>query len=97
MKIKLHNKEEKNLRIKQSLMLTKNKRLSQKCVVYKIKINEKALSKRQKEQLKMLFVEGKRFYNYEISLLKNGMFKNVDPLDIKDVVHLDKDRNEILS
>ena len=46
MKIKLHNKKEKNLRIKQTLMKTKEKRLSQRCVVYKVKINEGALTKK---------------------------------------------------
>lgn len=97
MKIKIHNKEEKNLRIKQTLINTKEKRLSQRCVVYKIKVNESALSKKQREELKMLFVEGKWFYNHELRLLKNGIFKDVDPLDIEDVIHLDKDKNEVNS
>lgn len=77
--------------------MTKNKRLSQRCIVYKIKINEGALTKKQKEQLKMLFVEAKWFYNHELSLLKNGTFKDIDPLDIKDVMHYDKDGNELIS
>ena len=97
MKIKLHNKKEKNLRIKQTLMKTKEKRLSQRCVVYKIKVNESALTKTQKEQLQMLFVESKWFYNHELRLLKDGIFKDVDPLDINEVIHLDKDKNEITS
>ena len=93
----MHNKEEKNLRIKQTLIKTKEKRLSQRCVVYKIKVNESALSKKQREELKMLFVEGKWFYNHELRLLKDGIFKDVDPLDIEDVIHLDKDKNEVNS
>lgn len=97
MKIKLHNKKEKNLRIKETLMKTKNKRLSQRCVVYKIKVNESALTKTQKEQLKMLFVEAKWFYNHELRLLNDGTFKDVDPLSIKDVLHLDKNKNEVIS
>ena len=96
-KIKLYNKSEKNIKIKASLINTKNKRLSQRCVVYKVKINESSLTKHQKEQLKMLFVEGKWFYNYELRLLKDGIFKDVDPLDIKDVIHLDKNRNKLKS
>ena len=64
-------------------MKTKEKRLSQRCVVYKIKVNEDALTKKQKEELKMLFVEGKWFYNHELRLLKDGTFKDTDPLDIK--------------
>lgn len=97
MKIKLHNRKEKNLKIKQTLLKTKNKRLSQQCVVYKIKINESALSKIQKEQLKMLFVEAKWFYNHELQLLKDGQFKDINPLDIVDVRHFNKDKNEIVT
>lgn len=78
-------------------MKTKNKRLSQRCVVYRVKVNESALTKVQKEQFKMLFVEGKWFYNHELRMLKDGTFKDVDPLDIKDVIHLDKDKNELTS
>lgn len=78
-------------------METKKKRLSQKCIVYKVKINESALTKKQKEELKMLFVEAKWFYNYELRLLKDGMFKTIDPLDIKDVARFDKDKHEITS
>ena len=96
-KIKIHNRDEKNLKIKASLMKTKNKRLSQRCVVYRVKVNESALTKVQKEQFKMLFVEGKWFYNHELRMLKDGTFKDVDPLDIKDVIHLDKDRNDLIS
>lgn len=95
--MKLHNKKEKNLRIKQTLIKTKEKRLSQRCVVYKIKVNEDALSKKQKEELKMLFVEGKWFYNHELRLLKDGTFKDIDPLGIEHVIHLDKDKNELTS
>ena len=91
----VHNRQEKNLRIKQTLMKTKEKRLSQRCVVYKVKVNEDALTKKQKEELKMLFVEGKWFYNHELRLLKDEIFKDVDPLDIEDVIHLDKDKNEL--
>lgn len=45
----------------------------------------------------MLFVEAKWFYNHELNLLKNGTFKDIDPLDIKDVIHYDKDGNELVS
>lgn len=78
-------------------MKTKEKRLSQRCVVYKIKINESALAKTQKEQLKMLFVEAKWFYNYELRLLKDGLFKDTNPLNIENVIHLDKDKNKVNS
>ena len=75
-------------------MKTRQKRLSQRCAVYKVKVNEDALTKKQKEELKMLFVEGKWFYNHELRLLNDGTFKDIDPLDIENVIHLDKDKHE---
>jgi len=45
----------------------------------------------------MLFIEGKRFYNHEVALVKDGTFKDVNPLSIKDVVHLDKDKTKLTS
>ena len=46
----------KNKKIKQSMQATLEKRSSQTCFVYRIKIDESHLSNKQKEQLKMLFV-----------------------------------------
>jgi len=45
----------------------------------------------------MLFIEAKWFYNQELQFLKNGMFKDIDPLDISDVIHYDKNKNKICS
>lgn len=45
----------------------------------------------------MLFVEAKWFYNYELRLLNDGTFKNIDPLNIENIIHLDKDKNEVVS
>lgn len=46
----------------------------------------------------MMFVEGKWLYNFIIGKLKDKDFslRGFNPL-IKDVVHLDKDGNEVLS
>lgn len=89
---------DKNEKIKESLLKTKAKRLNQKCIVYKFKINESKLSKKQKSELKMMFVEGKWFYNYVISNLhsKDFSLSKFNPL-IKTVTHFDKDGNEIES
>jgi putative transposase len=53
----------KNQSIKQSIKATHDKRKNQVCSVYKVKIQENKLSKKQKEELKMLFVEAKWIYN----------------------------------
>ena len=88
----------KNLKIKEALQKTRQKRSSQKCMVFKFKINKSKLSKKQKEELEMMFVEGKWFYNNVISNLRNESFslKDFNPL-IPEVKHLDKDKNEIIS
>lgn len=46
---------------------TRAKRLNQICHVYMVKIDESRLSKLQKEQIKMLFVEAKWIYNFVLS------------------------------
>ena len=50
---------EKNIKIKESFLKTREKRKYQECHCFSIKIQENRLSKIQKEQLKMLFVEAK--------------------------------------
>ena len=62
-----------------------------------MKIVEKRLNKKQREELKMLFVEGKWFYNYILRLHENAKLNSINTTEIKEVIHLDKDRNEIVS
>jgi len=50
-------------KIKQTLKETKLKRRSQKCKVFTVKIDESRLNNKEKEQLKMFFVEAKWLYN----------------------------------
>ena len=52
------------------------KRKSQICRVYKVKIDESKLSRRQREELKMLFVEAKWFYNWLLANKEN--LKNIN-------------------
>ena len=90
---------DKNAKIKASILKTRKKRSRQKCIVLKFKINESKLSKKQKNELQMMFVEGKRFYNYIVSKLQEKDFSlsAFNPLSIKEVEHLDKDRNKVVS
>lgn len=64
--------EEKKAKIKASLSETREKRKSQVCRVFKVKIQQNRLSKKQKEELKMIFVEAKWVRNYIIGLIKDG-------------------------
>lgn len=86
----------KNEQIRQSLKETREKRKSQECKVYSLKIQANKLSKKQKESLKMMFVEGKWFWNYIVDFTETNDIKDID-LKIKEVKHFDKEHNEIIS
>ena len=88
----------KRAAIKATRQATALKREHQVCKVYECKIVEKRLNKKQHEELDMLFVEGKWFYNHVLSLKKNGQhLKNINTTAIKDVKHFDRDKNEVVS
>ena len=88
----------KKASIRKALLATAAKRKTQVLKVYECKIVEKRLNKKQKEQLEMLFLEGKWFYNHILSLHKSGQKLNaINTTHIKEVKHFDKDRNEIES
>ena len=55
--------EEKNLKIKESLRETKERRSDMDCRVYSVKIQENRLSKAKLEKLYRCFLEGKWLYN----------------------------------
>ena len=57
----------KNKQISQTMSETRKKRQNQICRVFHVKIQENKLSKLQKEQLQMIFVEGKRYKNHIIN------------------------------
>ena len=89
---------EKKLSIKASIAATAAKRKSQVLKVYECKIVEKRLNSRQREQLKMLFVEGKWFYNHVLGLHREGTeLQKINTTTIKSVDHLDKDGNVLTS
>jgi putative transposase len=62
------------------MQATLEKRSSQSCFVYKIKIDESHLSIKQKEQLKMIFVEAKWIYN---DILNYSKTNNIATYDTK--------------
>lgn len=64
--------KEKNAQIKKTLAETKERRKSQKCFVFSTKIDYSKLNKLQKEQLQMLFFEGKWIYNDILNFINNG-------------------------
>ena len=68
----------KNQNIKKTMKETMTRRTSQSCGVYKVKIDESRLSKKQKEQLKMIFVEAKWFYNNILSWSENHDINDFD-------------------
>ena len=73
---------------------TMAKRKGQQCRVYKVKIDESRLSAKQKDQLKMLFVEAKWLYNDCLNWLdeNNGKYAS-DYIISKQITKLDKDGN----
>ena len=101
MKSKIDNrsvcKDSKKASIRASLLATAAKRQNQVLKVYELKIVQKRLNKRQKEELQMLFVEGKWFYNYVLKLHKDVKLNDINTTNIKEVIHLDKDGNELKS
>ena len=93
---RLQCSDEKKSKIKMTKQATSLRRQHQVCKVYECKIVEKRLNNRQREELKMLFVEGKWFYNHVLSMKKNGIkLRDINTTSIKDVKHFDKDGNKI--
>jgi len=71
--------EDKKSKIKQSIQETREKRKTQRCCVFELKIDYSKLNKIQKENLKMYFVEAKWLYNFFLS--NNDIFKQSDKID----------------
>ena len=59
--------------IKASRLATAQKRKNQICKIFECKIVEKRMNKKQKEELEMLFVEGKWFYNHILNIHQSGI------------------------
>ena len=76
-----------------SKQATAIRRQHQVCKVFECKIVEKRLNNKQREELKMLFVEGKWFYNHLLTLHKDSSLRGINVCRIKEVDHFDKDGN----
>lgn len=85
---------ERNRLIGENGLKTRMKRTKQKCVTFKFKIDYSNCNKQQKEYIKMLFVEAKWIYNYLIS--QDDIF-SFDYKNLNQVIHKDKNRNDIIS
>ena len=87
----------KKAAIKATRFATASRRQNQVCKVFECKIVEKRLNIRQKEQLKLLFVEGKRFYNHVLNIHQNGIsLKDINTTSIKSVDCFTKDKKKML-
>lgn len=91
--------DEKKNKIKMTKKQTQLRRQNQIVKTYECKIVEKRLNKKQHEELDMLFLEGKWFYNHVLNLKKsNGKkLQDINSTKISEVSHFDKDKNQITS
>ena len=85
---------EKNNRIREKSKQTREKRKSQICRVYRVKIDFSHLNEAQKEHLKMLFVEAKWLYNDALTFMNDHDISEHDT-KIVTVHGLNKDKNPI--
>jgi len=90
-------REEKNKQIAQTIKATYEKRASQVCRVFTVKIQDNQLSKVQREQLKMIFVEAKWLKNSILAWTKENPENKVWDYDTKKktIIHKDKDMNDV--
>ena len=72
---------EKNNRICEKGKQTKEKRKSQVCRVYQVKIDISHLNEAQKKHLKMLFVEAKWLYNDALTFMNDHDISEYDTKD----------------
>ena len=84
----------KNTRIREQGKQTREKRKSQICRVYLVKIDFSHLNEAQKNQLKMLFVEAKWLYNDALTFTKEHDISDYD-MKTHTVNGLDKDRQPV--
>ena len=85
--------DDKKAAIKATRFATASRRQNQVCKVFECKIVEKRLNKKQRDQLEMLFVEGKRLYNHVLNLHQSGVsLKDINTTSIKMVECLTKDK-----
>ena len=84
----------KNDRIREQGIQTRQKRKSQICRVYLVKIDISHLNEAQKIQLKMLFVEAKWLYNDALTFMNDHDINEYN-MKVQEVNGLDKDRQPV--
>ena len=90
--------EDKKSSIRMSIANTAERRKQQVLKVYECKIVKKRLNNKQLNELEMLFLEGKWFYNHVLNIHRNGIeLSKINSTTIKDVVHYDKNGKQINS
>lgn len=77
------NKEEKNLKIKQSIADTRKRHQAMDCKTYEIKILNTKLSKEQKDTINTMFREAKWLRNFHIANNINKSFRNTRKVQVK--------------
>ena len=85
---------ERNKLIGENGRHTREKRKAQICKTFRFKVDWNRLNKRQKECLKMMFVEAKWIYNYIIS---QEDIKSIDYKTLSTITRKDKDKNDIIT
>lgn len=97
MKSKRQLSEEDKSKIRATKRATQLRHSSMVVKTYELKINKKRLNKKQLHELKMIFLEGKRLYNYILSKKKEQEIplNLIVPTDFYSVEVLDKDRNKV--
>ena len=85
---------ERNKLIGENGAKTRMKRAKQICKTFRFKIDYGNLNLHQKEHIKMMFVEAKWIYNY---LLSQDNICSFNYKDLKQVIHKDKNRKDIVS
>ena len=83
---------DRNKLIGENGLKTRIKRAKQICKTFKFKIDYDNLNLRQKECIKMLFVEAKWIYNY---LISQDDIYSFDYKNLNQITHKDKNRNDI--
>lgn len=98
-RLKEEKRLEKNARVSEKIKQTKERRKEQLPLVFEFKIQENKLTKRSLYQLNTCFVEAKWIWNYLVSQRDNEEFsvKKYRKSNPKEVIHKDKDFNDILS
>ena len=87
--------DEKRAAIKATRFATASKRKNQICKVFECKIVEKRLNNKQHEELDMLFVEGKWFYNHVLNLHHSGLsLKDINSTKIKEINKFNKNNEK---